>query len=111
MKTKFVVCSLPDQVLQGVFIISNYYKQYPVQDGHKIFLVNRGNFCQVTNFSNELTPDDEREIIFCMQDVVDSLSPRKDVVSQISISKISQGRNAEYHCQNLIEWLLCRADS
>ena len=111
MKTKFVVCSRSDQVLHGIFIIANYYKQYPEQDGHRIFLVNRGRFCQVTNFSHSVTPEEEREIIFAMQEEVDSLSPRKDVVSQMSISRITDGKNAEAHCDNLIKWLLCRLDS
>ena len=108
MKTKLVICADKIEMHQGIYLISEYYKQRPEKDGHKIFLVDRGPFYQLSNVKPEVTPPEERELIFCEEEIAAELAPRKQIDSQMSISRISRGQNSENVCENLIDWLLCK---
>ena len=112
MKTKIVIGDTYEELLAGISILSTKYQSYPEADGHKIFLVNRKSLYTIVNYKyegeHETHPAEERELIFSPPEILDSLASRKDIVSQMSIRKISQGRNSEKHCEELIGWLLCK---
>lgn len=107
MKTKIVICNSKEEMLNGLFNISEFYKNRPEKDGHKIFLVNRTTFYQLTNIKPEVTPPDEREVLFCSEDFFETLSASKKVDSQMSISRLTRSQNSEITCNSLIDWLLC----
>ena len=113
MKTKVVIGDSYEELIQGIGLLSGKYQQsYTESDGHKIFLINRKSLYTLVNYKyegeNETHPAEEREIIFSPPEILDSLASRKDIDSQMSIRKISQGRNSEKHCEELIDWLLCK---
>lgn len=106
MKTKLVIGNDKNELTQGLGMIAALYQKRPAKDGHKIFLVNR-TFYQLTNTKPEVTPPDEREILFVSEEEAQALTPRKQIDSQMSISRISRGQHSENVCENLINWLLC----
>lgn len=110
MKTKLIICPESTDAIVGAGLISQLYKTYPEVDGHKIFLTARGDIYTITNVKPEITPPDEREVIFCTEEPVELLNNRKHVDSQMSFSRISQGKNSENTCRKLIDWLLCKID-